>query len=64
MSKGKLTRRHTLRQFQEAQNGSAFTMNGSLLFLYRSMDVDAILSETAFMENSKVRAREMLCPGW
>ena len=35
-----------------------------LLFLYRSMDVDAILSETAFMENSKVRAREMLCPGW
>ncbi|XP_061194879.1 dynein axonemal assembly factor 9-like isoform X1 [Saccostrea echinata] len=30
----------------------------------RSMDVDAILSETAFMENKKVRAREMLCPGW
>nr|XP_011448539.2 uncharacterized protein C20orf194 isoform X2 [Crassostrea gigas] len=30
----------------------------------RSMDVDAILSETAFMENKKIRAREMLCPGW
>ncbi|XP_048745720.2 dynein axonemal assembly factor 9-like [Ostrea edulis] len=30
----------------------------------RSMDVDAILSETAFMENKKVRAREMLSPGW
>ncbi|XP_052099791.1 dynein axonemal assembly factor 9-like isoform X13 [Mytilus californianus] len=30
----------------------------------RSMDIDAVLSETAFMEKSKVRARHLLYPGW
>ncbi|XP_069140768.1 dynein axonemal assembly factor 9-like [Argopecten irradians] len=30
----------------------------------RSMDIDAMLSETAFMQDEKVRARHLLCPGW
>jgi hypothetical protein len=30
----------------------------------RSMDIDAVLSETDFQERSKVRARHLLYPGW